>query len=180
MCQRVVAKMRPKNSKLPHSLKCHLQLAVQTNILFSALFKTAFHPVCVSRVTPLFYSNVYSSTINTLLKTQLQMTSPVPLVFVTGNKGKLKEVQEILGDSVPNLTNQGIDLPELQGEPEDIAREKCRLAARYCTNACEHRVTQTHTTHNTHREVAHPAIVMVEDTSLCYNALKGLPGPYIK
>lgn len=79
------------------------------------------------------------------------------LTFVTGNKGKLLEVQAILGKSVPNLTNQKIDLPELQGEPEEISIEKCRLAA---------------------EKVKGP--VIVEDTSLCFNALKGLPGVYIK
>eukprot|EP00462_Mataza_sp_D1_P026376 CAMPEP_0175149016 /NCGR_PEP_ID=MMETSP0087-20121206/16978_1 /TAXON_ID=136419 /ORGANISM="Unknown Unknown, Strain D1" /LENGTH=223 /DNA_ID=CAMNT_0016434599 /DNA_START=14 /DNA_END=686 /DNA_ORIENTATION=+ len=83
----------------------------------------------------------------------------LPLVFVTGNKGKLQEVGEILGDTVPNLTNRGLDLPELQGEPEDIAKEKCQLAS---------------------KALDFPAVVMVEDTSLCYNALNGLPGPYIK
>lgn len=50
-----------------------------------------------------------------------------------------------------------LDLPELQGEPEEISREKCRIAAQQVGGA-----------------------VMVEDTSLCFNALKGLPGPYIK
>jgi inosine triphosphate pyrophosphatase len=64
----------------------------------------------------------------------------------------------ILGDSFPfTLTHQKIDLPELQGEPEDVSREKCRLAA---------------------EKVGGP--VIVEDTSLCYNALGGLPGVYIK
>lgn len=48
-------------------------------------------------------------------------------------------------------------VPEFQGEPDDIAREKCRLAA---------------------REVGGP--VLTEDTCLCFNALQGLPGPYIK
>jgi len=47
-------------------------------------------------------------------------------------------------------------VPELQGEPEDISREKCRLAV---------------------RQVQGP--VIVEDTSLGFNALKGLPGPYM-
>ncbi|KAH9308230.1 hypothetical protein KI387_036141, partial [Taxus chinensis] len=47
--------------------------------------------------------------------------------------------------------------PELQGEPEDISKEKARLAS---------------------RQVNGP--VLVEDTCLCFNALKGLPGPYIK
>jgi inosine triphosphate pyrophosphatase len=50
-----------------------------------------------------------------------------------------------------------LDLPELQGPPESIAREKCRLASREIGRA-----------------------VMVEDTCLCFNALAGLPGPYIK
>jgi inosine triphosphate pyrophosphatase len=54
-------------------------------------------------------------------------------------------------------TARQVDLPELQGEPEDIAREKCRIAA---------------------EALQRP--VITEDTSLCFNALGGLPGPYIK
>lgn len=45
----------------------------------------------------------------------------------------------------------------LQGEPEEVAREKCLLAV---------------------KEVKGPTIT--EDTCLCYNALGGLPGVYIK
>eukprot|EP00123_Amoebidium_parasiticum_P013578 comp22039_c0_seq1/m.32005 comp22039_c0_seq1/g.32005 ORF comp22039_c0_seq1/g.32005 comp22039_c0_seq1/m.32005 type:complete len:193 (-) comp22039_c0_seq1:470-1048(-) len=78
------------------------------------------------------------------------------IVFVTGNAKKLEEVVAIVGDSVP-LISRKLDLPELQGEPEDISKEKCRLAA---------------------KEVQGP--VLTEDTCLCFNALKGLPGPYIK
>lgn len=81
----------------------------------------------------------------------------LPLTFVTGNKKKLEEVQQILGSHVPTLGSSAIDLPELQGEPEEISVEKCRLAA---------------------EKVGGP--VIVEDTSLCFNALGGLPGPYIK
>ena len=47
----------------------------------------------------------------------------------TGNAGKLREVMAYLGDSVPNMTNRKVDLPELQGEPLSISKEKCRLAA---------------------------------------------------
>jgi inosine triphosphate pyrophosphatase len=82
------------------------------------------------------------------------------ITFVTGNKKKLEEVQQILGsgDELPfEITNCKIDLPELQGDPLEIAAEKCRLAA---------------------KEVSGP--VMTEDTSLCFNALNGMPGPYIK
>jgi len=78
----------------------------------------------------------------------------LPLIFVTGNQNKLREVRAILGDHV---INKNVDLPELQGEPAEISSEKCRLAA---------------------KEVKGP--VIVEDTSLCFNALHGLPGPYIK
>ena len=83
------------------------------------------------------------------------------ITFVTGNKKKLEEVKRILspdGNNIPfTITNHKVDLPELQGEPMDIAREKCAHAT---------------------REIDGP--VITEDTSLCYNALNGLPGPYIK
>ena len=73
---------------------------------------------------------------------------------------QLEEVKLFLSQSgeLPfALVNQKVDLPELQGEPEEISEEKCRLAA---------------------EQVGGP--VFIEDTSLCYNALGGLPGPYIK
>lgn len=89
-----------------------------------------------------------------------KMSSKPVVVFVTGNKKKLEEVVAILsteGDLPFVLQSRKLDLPELQGEPEDISKEKCRLAS---------------------EQVGGP--VMVEDTSLCFNALQGLPGPYIK
>eukprot|EP00968_Pinguiococcus_pyrenoidosus_P023236 scaffold3665_cov244-Pinguiococcus_pyrenoidosus.AAC.6 len=82
------------------------------------------------------------------------------ITFVTGNAKKLEEVVHILGSEgeLPfDLTNRKVDLPELQGTPEECAVEKCKLAA---------------------EEVQGP--VMVEDTSLCFNALSALPGIYIK
>ncbi|CAM6018144.1 unnamed protein product [Sphagnum balticum] len=88
--------------------------------------------------------------------TKVQMTLTKPVTFVTGNAKKLEEVKMILGQSIP-FQSLKLDLPELQGEPEDISKEKARLAA---------------------REIGGP--VLVEDTCLCFNALKGLPGPYIK
>ncbi|EOA19237.1 hypothetical protein CARUB_v100058091mg, partial [Capsella rubella] len=77
---------------------------------------------------------------------------PRPVTFVTGNAKKLEEVKAIIGDSIP-FKSLKLDLPELQGEPEDISKEKARLAA---------------------LQVNGP--VLVEDTCLCFNALKGLPG----
>jgi inosine triphosphate pyrophosphatase len=89
------------------------------------------------------------------------MSAARSITFVTGNVKKLQEVTSIVSTGARafpfELTNTKIDLPELQGEPSDIAREKCRLAA---------------------EKVGGP--VMCEDTCLCFNALGGLPGPYIK
>lgn len=82
------------------------------------------------------------------------------VVFVTGNKNKLEEVRQILDVESLNvdLVAQSIDLPELQGEStQSIAVEKCTTAAE--TLGCS---------------------VLTEDTSLCFEALNGLPGPYIK
>ncbi|XP_074524590.1 inosine triphosphate pyrophosphatase [Halichoeres trimaculatus] len=80
------------------------------------------------------------------------------VVFVTGNSKKLEEVIQILGDRFPyKLVSRKIDLPEYQGEPDEISIQKCKEAA---------------------RQVDGP--VIVEDTCLCFRALGGLPGPYIK
>ncbi|KAH8261846.1 hypothetical protein KR038_005054 [Drosophila bunnanda] len=81
-----------------------------------------------------------------------------PITFVTGNAKKLEELLAILGPSFPRpIVSQKIDLPELQGDIDEIAIKKCKEAA---------------------RQVNGP--VLVEDTSLCFNSLEGLPGPYIK
>ncbi|XP_022852847.1 inosine triphosphate pyrophosphatase [Olea europaea var. sylvestris] len=52
-----------------------------------------------------------------------------PVTFVTGNAKKLEEVRAILGNSIP-FRSLKLDLPELQGEPEDISKEKARIAAK--------------------------------------------------
>jgi inosine triphosphate pyrophosphatase len=54
------------------------------------------------------------------------------------------------------VTNKEINLDELQGDAEFIAKRKVKEAAKH---------------------VDTPAIT--EDVSLCFNALKGLPGPYM-
>lgn len=91
------------------------------------------------------------------------------VTLVTGNENKWQEIQAILGDSI-TLEREDIDcimhrnwlklirlVPELQGSIEEIATAKCREAA---------------------ERISGP--VIVEDTALCFNALGGLPGPYIK
>nr|XP_050030111.1 inosine triphosphate pyrophosphatase-like [Dermacentor andersoni] len=80
------------------------------------------------------------------------------IVFVTGNKDKLREVVAILG-KIPGfeLDNRAVELVEPQGESDAVCQTKCETAARL---------------------VGGPGLV--EDTSLCFNALGGLPRPYVK
>lgn len=80
------------------------------------------------------------------------------IYFITGNQNKLKEFNKIIGN-IPSykFESKDIDLPEYQGETEEIAIEKCKTALEILK--CP---------------------VLVEDTSLCFNALDGLPGPYVK
>ncbi|EHK50506.1 hypothetical protein TRIATDRAFT_296935 [Trichoderma atroviride IMI 206040] len=79
-----------------------------------------------------------------------------PIHFITGNANKLREVKAILEPSI-EIRSQSLDLEEIQGTIEEVANSKCRRAADLVNGP-----------------------VLVEDTALCFNALKGLPGPYIK
>uniref|UniRef100_A0A3Q2NMZ7 Inosine triphosphate pyrophosphatase n=1 Tax=Fundulus heteroclitus TaxID=8078 RepID=A0A3Q2NMZ7_FUNHE len=72
------------------------------------------------------------------------------VVFVTGNAKKLEEV------GIWHVVIS-VSLPEYQGEPDEISIQKCKEAA---------------------RQIDGP--VIVEDTCLCFRALGGLPGPYMK
>lgn len=77
------------------------------------------------------------------------------LYFATGNNDKFKEAKEILSEF--DLKQANLDLPELQGSPEEVARKKAELA---------------------YEQVKKP--VFVDDTGLAFNALNGMPGIYIK
>lgn len=92
-----------------------------------------------------------------IISKYLKMDS-TPITFITSNPHKLEEVLKILGNKFPrNIINKDIDLPELQGEIDEIAIKKCHAAT---------------------EKIEGP--VLCEDTSLCCSALNGLPGPYIK
>lgn len=78
------------------------------------------------------------------------------ITFITGNAKKLEEVVSILGKTFPHqLVSQKIDLPEWQGEMDEISVKKCHEAAKHVNGP-----------------------VIIEDTCLCFNALGGLPGNF--
>ena len=80
--------------------------------------------------------------------------------FITSNAGKLAEVQRALSvvPSTFEFVQANANIPEFQGEPRFEAEEKCLYASK----------------------AVHDGPVVVEDTSLCFNALGGLPGVYVK
>lgn len=75
--------------------------------------------------------------------------------FITGNKNKLKEVQAIF----PYVEQLDIDLPEIQEiDAREVIREKLLEALKHKKEGG----------------------FIVEDTSLYFDCLNGLPGPLIK
>lgn len=77
------------------------------------------------------------------------------IIFVTGNENKLREARELL--SHIDIVNEKVDLDEYQGTPTDIATKKAEHAFEYLKKPC-----------------------FVEDTSLSFEALGGMPGAYVK
>lgn len=105
--------------------------------------------ICLTKKA--LYTSIYRSMMSKARNAQ-------PITLITGNKNKLKEFIAILGESFQEkIINNDVDLPEYQGDPDEVARAKSELAA---------------------KEIKGPLIT--EDTCLCFNALGGMPGPYIK
>ncbi|KAL6122479.1 Non-canonical purine NTP pyrophosphatase [Nucleospora cyclopteri] len=92
-------------------------------------------------------------------KSQKMAESTIKTIyFITGNKNKAREVANKL-KLCKNIKIEIIklDLQEIQGDCKSICKAKCLEATKYVDGP-----------------------ILVEDTSLCFNALGGLPGPYIK
>jgi inosine triphosphate pyrophosphatase len=78
------------------------------------------------------------------------------LKFITGNKGKIREVQGILGGEL--VEQLDVDLPEIQSlDPRKIIQAKLEYASGH-----------------------YEGQFIVEDVSVSFPALNGLPGPLIK
>lgn len=89
------------------------------------------------------------------------------ILFLTSNANKLREVSAILADVLPAgwaLASRRLDLDEVQSaDPVEVADKKAQAAARVLR-----------------AEPAPPRFVMVEDTCLGFDALGGLPGPFVR
>ena len=61
------------------------------------------------------------------------------ITFVTGNAKKLEEFRAILGTQFPHsLVSKDVDLPEYQGSPEEVVREKQHTLAASSLPSSEH------------------------------------------
>eukprot|EP00914_Ancora_sagittata_P005872 GHVO01011814.1.p1 GENE.GHVO01011814.1~~GHVO01011814.1.p1 ORF type:complete len:197 (-),score=30.75 GHVO01011814.1:383-973(-) len=87
------------------------------------------------------------------------------LYFCTGNQGKLKELSKTFEGCGIEIQNIDIEIPEWQGTSHEIARKKCTWAY----DSISATAPEGGDIH-----------LIVEDTSLGFNAMNGLPGPYIK
>ena len=100
------------------------------------------------------------STDNTDTNKSCRRDIPIDYItFVSSNAVKRLEVTTLLADQIPYPIrfDASLDFEEPQATPIEISQSKCRQAIKRIPGAC-----------------------LVEDTSLCFNALNGLPGPYIK
>jgi hypothetical protein len=76
----------------------------------------------------LFHNHNHHFTPPTTKPSTTRIMTLTKINFITGNKNKLIEVRAILG-SVIEVDNQAVDVPEIQGTIEEIAKEKARRAA---------------------------------------------------
>ncbi len=77
-----------------------------------------------------------------------------PPTLITGNAGKMAEFTRLW----PGIRFKSVDLPEIQGDPVAVAVAKMEAAVALFPGED----------------------IIVEDSSLCYNAMGGLPGVYVK
>jgi len=84
------------------------------------------------------------------------MDEKIAITYVSGNAGKISEIKR-LNNGYINLSYTNLDLIEIQDTAQGIAVAKCRAAFEIVKGP-----------------------VLIEDSSLYFSNLGGLPGPYIK
>lgn len=104
------------------------------------------------------------------LSTQHSSRKNSNLIFITGNKNKVEELEEGIKASKINIKIKDLNIPEIQdNDALNIVMDKCRSAYKMLKeidqNSGDIEVQRT---------------VLVEDTCLHFKALNGMPGPYIK
>jgi inosine triphosphate pyrophosphatase len=116
-------------------------------------------------------------------------SAPRSILFVTGNANKLREVRAILLSSASSdssspsfeVESRDLDLPEIQGTTQEVAIAKVKAAAEVVKGPCITEVRNDLQLYSgrtlilIRRDCSH-----AQDTALGFEALGGLPGPFIK
>ncbi|CDJ49097.1 inosine triphosphate pyrophosphatase, putative [Eimeria brunetti] len=104
--------------------------------------------------------------------------------FCTGNQNKLREVQQLMEGVPVEFRALDVDLPELQGETAEISKGKCQAALdkhrSSSSSSSSNSSSSNGSSSSSSSSSGLPEFVFTEDTALCFNALGGLPGPYVK
>ncbi|KAL8433944.1 hypothetical protein ACSSS7_003496 [Eimeria intestinalis] len=115
--------------------------------------------------------------------------------FCTGNPNKLREVEQMMHGVPVEFRALDVDLPEIQGEPAEIAKAKCIAALEAHRKAINTSSSSSSNSSNSSSSSSSnssssnssssssdmlPGFIFTEDTALCFNAFGGLPGPYDK
>ncbi|KRZ87827.1 Inosine triphosphate pyrophosphatase [Trichinella sp. T8] len=111
------------------------------------------------KATPIFCIYTTTLIVASVVKDNILMllvATMKKVVFVTENEEKYSEAKEILSSHF-DVMFKPMSLVEIQGSSEDIVINKCKEAKEKLN-----------------------VPFFVEDSSLCFNALNGLPGQYVK
>ena len=107
----------------------------------------------------------------------------INIVFITGNEGKRKEVESILGNTNFEIINYGFDLPEIQTtEVEEVITEKINYAYNLINsnqkifNEIKQKFLDKNITINNINDIN----IICEDTGLYIKNMNYFPGALIK
>ena len=102
------------------------------------------------------------------------------IVFITGNEGKRKEVEQILGSNKCTLINIELDVPEIQSiSVEEVTNEKIKSAYELLKENFKE-VIQKFNEKGVQIKTINDVIVICEDTGLYIDDMNGFPGALIK
>lgn len=116
--------------------------------------------------------------IDTLTLQDVGIPRPEEILFITGNKNKLAELEQCLTNlggqaGALRLRSLSLDLVEIQhSDPLSIVQDKCLRA--------QAEINRLANSSWSCGQMAGQRAILVEDTCLNFSALGGLPGPYVK
>ena len=102
------------------------------------------------------------------------------IVFITGNEGKRKEVEAIVGSKKYNIINVDLDVPEIQTlSVEEVTKEKIKSAYELLKKNFNEVIEKFNEKGVKVKDI-NDVIVICEDTGLYMNDMNKFPGALIK